>query len=438
MRLLLIAFDFPPNPSPQSLRWAYLARELAALGHRIHVITADIPGYGPGGLPTIPDSVEVSRVYPGPVDAWLSRRPLGGALSADSRSNEEKGPASVGGGRLNWKGRWAERLKHLLSLALFPDYRAEWLPWAKRVLLRKLRDFNPDVVITSHEPACSLPLGLLAKKHGFIWLADLGDPVLAPYTARRWRKRAFRLERDVCQRADLISVTSAPFAQLLKERHSVDGARCFVVTQGFDGDHQAGLCPVPFDPARLELLYTGRFYSFRGAQALLDAVIEVDGVRLTIATPAVPSYLESAAASHPEKFRILGFVSHEEVLSLQRHCDLLINLANDDPVQVPGKIYEYLGAGRPIIHIGGREGDPTVQLVRSLGAGCSVRKESAAIRELLECRVGEAGSKSEKADERDELAVARHSWSELASLLVSRLNEVLNGSHGVEITRSAA
>ena len=31
MRILLIAYEFPPSPSPQSLRWTYLVRELDRL-----------------------------------------------------------------------------------------------------------------------------------------------------------------------------------------------------------------------------------------------------------------------------------------------------------------------------------------------------------------------------------------------------------------------
>ena len=44
MRFLLIAYEFPPSPSPQSLRWAYLVRELIALGHQVKVRSR--PGRG--------------------------------------------------------------------------------------------------------------------------------------------------------------------------------------------------------------------------------------------------------------------------------------------------------------------------------------------------------------------------------------------------------
>ena len=64
MRLLLIAYEFPPSPSPQSLRWTYLVRELALQGHEVHVLTADLGGTTPG-LPPLPDSVRVHRTFPG-------------------------------------------------------------------------------------------------------------------------------------------------------------------------------------------------------------------------------------------------------------------------------------------------------------------------------------------------------------------------------------
>lgn len=56
MRFLLIAYEFPPSPSPQSLRWAYLARELVARGHRVKVLTIHLGGETPG-LPELPPAL---------------------------------------------------------------------------------------------------------------------------------------------------------------------------------------------------------------------------------------------------------------------------------------------------------------------------------------------------------------------------------------------
>ena len=49
--LLPIAYEFPPIPLPQSLRWTRLARELARRGHAVHVLAPDVPGDGPAGCP---------------------------------------------------------------------------------------------------------------------------------------------------------------------------------------------------------------------------------------------------------------------------------------------------------------------------------------------------------------------------------------------------
>ena len=75
MRLLIVAYDFPPIPSPQALRWAYLSAELVRLGHEVHVLAPDVSGYGPGGLPST-DGVHLHRVFPGPI-AFARRRGRG-------------------------------------------------------------------------------------------------------------------------------------------------------------------------------------------------------------------------------------------------------------------------------------------------------------------------------------------------------------------------
>lgn len=427
MRLLLVAYDFPPNPSPQSLRWAYLVRELVALGYEITVITADLPGYGPGGLPEIPDEVRVRRVYPGPLSALIHMRerghPRDGSDCADSDPDTEN-QAPLGGRQvgisptspLNWKGRVAESFKRVLSLILFPDYRAEWLPWARRALREVLSEFKPDIVVTSHEPACSLALGLEASRLGFRWVADLGDPILAPYTPLRWRSRARRLERAVCSDAAMVSVTSESFAKLLSQRHGLDPTRCMVLPQGFDANVQddSQFADI-FDPAVLELLYTGRFYVFRRAEALLAAVIAVEGVRLTIATPNAPDYVTQAAEAHPDKVRLLGFLTHRLALQLQRRCDIVVNLANEDPVQVPGKVNEYLGSGRPILHISKTNPDATGRLIDSLHAGWHVGRCRAEIQTLLQGISERHALGPVRLDGRDIQAIAAYSWQHLAA-----------------------
>lgn len=407
MHVLLVAYDFPPIPSPQSLRWAYLVREMALAGHRVRVIMPDVPGYGRGGLPELPDSVEIHRVYPGRLSALVQGRrgktqdtvaasaasvitPVvrGNAVALNWKGRLRVRLESALGLRhgLNWKGQLAEWSKQAVSCWVFPDYRMEWVEHAVAMLDELVAAERPDLVLVSHEPACSLPVGLAAVERGLPLAVDMGDPVLAPYTPRRWRKKAFELERAVCRAACLVSVTTDAAAVLLKERHHLEDGKSLVLRQGYDPRFVASSNErwLDFDDETLELLYTGSFYSFRRAEELLQAVIAMHGVRLTIATISAPDYLQQAAAEHPAHIRLVDFLPHRVALAAQRDCDVLLNIANADPVQVPGKVFEYLGAGKPIVHLRGDQQDATGQLLSQLEAGWEITASAAAIGEVLQ------------------------------------------------------
>src|SRR5690606_22417405 len=276
------------------------------------------------------------------------------------------------------------------------------------------------------EPATTLELGLRAHAAGFRWVADLADPVLAPYTPPHWRRRAQKLEADTCRRAAAILVTTPSARDLLAGRCN-GHAPIVVLTQGFDdarapAEASGGAAD---DTATLELLYTGSFYSFRSAGALLRAVIATPGVRLNIATIHAPDEVLEAARRHPDRIRLLGFLPHLAALDWQRRADVLVNLANQDPSQVPGKCFEYMGAGRPILHIGDAPGDAVAGEIaaRQLGWVCAPG-ESAIAAELLRLQQLHAGGRLHAGLRLDRDGVAEFGWSHLAGRLDALLREV--------------
>ena len=443
MHVLLVAYDFPPTPSPQSLRWAYLVRELARAGHRVQVIAPDVPGYGRGGLPELPPEVRIHRVEPGKLTRLLLGRKArktaqpaqaatatGGAPSAAVAAQDMQATPLNWKGRLhkrierglgirdglNWKGQLAEWIKAWASARVFPDYRVEWVPHAVAKLDELVALERPDIVLVSHEPACTLPVGLAAAERGLPLAVDMGDPVLAPYTPARWREKAFELEREVCKAACLVSVTTEGAATLLCERHGLSQDRLLVLRQGYDPgfvpeEHERWL---DFDPQRLELLYTGSFYSFRRAEDLVQSILAVEGVRLTVATISAPDYLLQAAGQHPERIRLTSFLPHRVALAAQRDCDVLLNIANADPVQVPGKVFEYLGAGKPVVHLRGEQQDATGKLLADMQAGWEIHAQPVAITRVLdELRQRKQAGQLDLAI-KDREDVSAYSWPALA------------------------
>lgn len=380
MRILLIAYEFPPSASPQSLRWTYLARELALLGNDVHVLTIDLGGSSQG-LPDLPANVTIHRTHPGPfrgMVAWhRRRRQRQGRLDPDPAKG---GTIPEGRVRAGWKQAVSDLLQRTAEYIWFPDLRGEWRLPGLRALRRLLPSLDPDVVVSSHEPATTLELGLVASRIGYPWVADLGDPVLAPYTPHRWRRRALRLEREVCRRADWILVTAASALDLLRTRHGRSHGT-EVLTQGFQpGNTEPRRFDDAFDDSMLDLFYAGSFYSFRRPEALVDAVLGTAGIRLTVASINPPQVIRQAGRDHPSKIRLLGFIPHADALGLQRRADVLVSIANIDARQVPGKFYEYLGAARPVLHLHDADADDAAsRLVKALNRGEVCRNESRAI-----------------------------------------------------------
>jgi len=417
MKVLIVAHEFPPNPSPQSLRWKYLSEGLSNLGHEVHVLTVDV--LPPPVALALPEGVQVHKAFPGP---------LRGLEMAMVRRKQRRSPATEvemtpGAAQqvdapehLNWKGRLFKRVMRWGGEAIFPDIRGEWLFPARRAFKDLLRRIGPDIVIASHEPATSLQVGRLAATAGVPWVADLGDPVLAPYTPRRWRTYARHLEAHVCRYADAITVTSQGTKQLLLERHGGDPSRISVLTQGYRRRPPRAKRDAT---GVLELLYSGRFYPFREPHELLAAVVATEGVRLSIASVDVPQVVLDHASRHPEKVRLLGFLPHEEILAAQQDADVLVNIGNEDPTQIPGKFFEYLGAGKPIVHLSQTPGsDEVAGIVVETGLGWVVENRRDAIAQQLDSIVHHSVAFAPSPEEK----VLDYAWDRIAGRLEALLH----------------
>lgn len=396
LRILLAAYEFPPSPSAQSLRWAYLVRELAKQGHEIHVMAPDAY-YGRMSLHfELAPVVQVHRIFAGPsmgLVARASRRQQTAARQMSGGEAVESSPAQgeiawrvpFGEWRIerpNWKGRLLAFYQQHAGRWLFPDIRGEWSPWANRAFRRLLEDLSPDVVITSHEPANVLRLGILAQREGIPWIADLGDPVLADYTPSRWRGHARRLERTTCELASAVVVTDASARELLRQRYAQSPDRIHIISQGYPASNPRGPSRTGAD-APLSLVYTGSLYSFRPIEPLLEAVLDMEGVILHVATASPSPALEAAARQASARVIHHGHLGHGEALALQAQADIVVDIGNRLSAQLPGKIYEYFASARPILHLNGGDPDPAPALLDRLRRGWSCDNNSHKIRGLL-------------------------------------------------------
>jgi glycosyltransferase involved in cell wall biosynthesis len=281
-------------------------------------------------------------------------------------------------------------------------------------LIQLLRTKNYDAVVVSHEPGVDLLLGLLAKRIARLPLiVDLADPVVTPYTPRWRRQLDLALEAKVLACADTTVVTTEAAAKLLLERHALRGLkRKFAcIPQGYPDETEAS--NVQSDPPAksLHIVYTGNFYAdFRSPVELAAALRELRDLDLSICLYGNHTNFLPIFDGIPG-LRLFGVASHRTCLSAQKNCDLLLSMGNRQSFQTPGKIYEYLGAGVPILHLSSAATDEAAILLAKVRAGLVVHNDAKSIAAALrEIHTRWTDGTLSAMFSRDEGAIAEFSW----------------------------
>jgi hypothetical protein len=261
----------------------------------------------------------------------------------------------------------------------FPDGRAPWLRFALPAGSELLEGWQPDLIFASGPPFTTLLIGQeLAKSFNLPLAVEFrdrwsDDPYGPTLFWRRWREK--RVEKAIIDQATALITVSEPWAKAYRDRYAIPAA---VIYNGYDAE----LCREgPFDgaPGRdgLEIVYTGGIYAgYRDPSPLFAAMKQLEQRGLTCRMtfhgelPArIAPLAKAQGVSH--LVEIGEVLIHEAAIKRQRESDVLVLLQWNNPKEqgnVPGKFFEYLGARRPILVLGLREGIPAT-ILRERNAG---------------------------------------------------------------------
>lgn len=383
-KILLISYAFPPAWEAQSIRWYYLTRELSARGYSVDVITTRFPNEI-----FINERVKIFRLFPGPIEAFFSRLKNTFAEFSNLSKSEVRQ-------RYLFKRLKSIHMltKKILSFLLIGDYRNEWLafalPFAKSLPIE-----NYEILITSHEPMVDSLIGLFLKKRykHLKWIADIADPFDAFYYPFFWKPLLKRLEKNVVKWAERIIVTNNSMREYFYEKYRLNPKKIQIITQGFD----AKSFDIQFKDSNLQnhlftLSYTGSFYKKeRDPSKLFEALKELEFPLRIIIAGRNEQFIPKESHLR-EKILYKGFVPLFESLRIQRESHVLIHLSNRQKKQVPGKFFEYIGSGRPILCIKEKDEDETAILTETLRVGIVCKNEKDSIKEAVK-RLFEAWKK---------------------------------------------
>jgi len=261
-----------------------------------------------------------------------------------------------------------------------PDARKFWVSPSIKFLLGYLSENNIKTVITTGPPHSLHLIGLgLKEKLDINWIADFRDPWTTIGYHKQLKltkaseKKHKKLEREVLCQADHILTTSYTTK---KDFEKLTAKPVTVITNGFDGEIGEGN---NLDE-KFSLAHIGSLLSERNPENLWKALYELTEERndfcedfeLKLVGKVSEQVLFSIEKNGLSDYLSnIGYVSHNQSIDFQEKSQILLLLEIEKPELqgiIPGKIFEYLKAKRPILAIGPEEWDAT-KILKKTKAG---------------------------------------------------------------------
>lgn len=250
-----------------------------------------------------------------------------------------------------------------------PDARVGWVKPSVKFLEKYLIDNPVDVIITSGPPHSLHLIGMELKKIiKTPWLADFRDPWTSIgyhkklNLSKKSQRKHEKLEARVLQTADHIIVTS-PTTE--KQFEVITNVHITVITNGFDTEIAE---EVKLD-TKFTVSHIGSLLTERNPETLWKILSELihennnfaSDLQLQLAGVVSDEVVKSIRSYGLSDYLInIGYISHNQSLDVNKKSQVLLVLEIDSietRAIIPGKIFEYLAAQRPILALGPKESD---------------------------------------------------------------------------------
>lgn len=251
-----------------------------------------------------------------------------------------------------------------------PDARIAWVKPSVAFLKEYLQKEKIETIITTGPPHSLHLIGLKLKQqlNNLRWIADFRDPwtTIGYHKKLKLTKAASqkhqKLETKVLQTADNILVTSPTTREEFRKKTN---RPISVITNGFDGD----ISTEKIVDKKFTMSHIGSLLSDRNPEVLWSVLSELVTTDPDFATDfrlqlvgvvsdtVLQSLSEYALDNHIE---YKGYLNHTEVRAVQCRSQVLLLIEIDSEETraiIPGKLFEYMAANRPIIALGPQSSD---------------------------------------------------------------------------------
>ncbi|WP_448520387.1 glycosyltransferase [Rhodoflexus sp.] len=380
-KVLIISYYWPPSGGIGVLRCLKIAKYLRQYGWEPVVYTAANPHY---------PSLDESNFKDIPAGMTVLKQPIFEPYAyykkflgkpADANVNNDL----VAAGRSDWKYKLSVFIR---SNFFIPDARAFWIAPSVKYLLNWLKTNKVDAILSDGPPHTNTVIACkIRQATGLPWLADFQDPwtqvdyyqrlILTPWADAKHR----RMEQEALRTANVTTIVSPTWKRDLER---IGAKNVHVIPWGYDEDDFKNINYAP--DWKLTLTHAGLIGDDRNPEQLFAAMADLareipdfgQVFTLRLFGQLDASVRESIARHKVQGMtELLPAVSRAE--SLKRLVNsqallLILNKAANAQGRIPGKLFEYLAAKRPVLGIG-QVGSDTDHILQTCKAGCCVAHE---------------------------------------------------------------
>lgn len=363
-KVLVITYYWPPSGGAGVQRWVKFIKYFKNQNIDPYIISVD-PDFA--SYPVIDKSL--INDIPKNTNVYITKTNEPYSIYKKINNNQTPYAGFANEGRPNFLQKIARFVRGNFFI---PDSRKGWNDFAYKKAVKVLEKENIDTVITTSPPHSTQLIGLKLKETLNIkWIADLRDPWTDIYYYKsmlhtKWAKRKdLNYEKAVIEKSDKIVVVSDSIKQLLINKSNlIQESKIHVIPNGFDEEDFSVSSTNKNN--KFLLSYVGT----------ITKDYPLDSIKKSITNLNINLEF-TGKADHPTKHLLNeiavfnNHVKHKESINLLLASDMLLlvipKIANNKGI-LTGKLFEYLGARKPILCIGPTDGD-AAKIIKECKAG---------------------------------------------------------------------
>lgn len=376
-KVLIITYYWPPMGGGGVQRWLKTTKYLREFGWEPVIFTTQ------NGEANVLDETAIEQL---PKDIETLRIPIWEPFDIYKKLLGKKKDEKLVQGLSQEKGgnSFIQNLSVWIRGNFFiPDARKFWIKPASKFLIQYLKNNHIDTIVSTGPPHTTHMIALkVANKTKIPWLSDFRDPwsnidFYNKLKLTNWAdKKHKRLELEVLKKSDEVVTVTWSWAE---DFYRISNRMPVVITNGYDPTDFVDAGNVALDK-KFTITHAGSLNDDRNPHALWIALSEICNENIAFKKNLEIKFIgqvSSQAIAEMTQYNLINKLNkidnlpHKEVIQQIIKSQLLLLALNDTPNidgVVPGKLYEYIGAQRPIICIGKTTGDAAM-IIRETNAG---------------------------------------------------------------------